>query len=223
MLTDATGNTSGPAPRTSESVRSTWPTGNCRGHCACMCCAVLLIEISCSPAIDQLSGSSRKRDHKYHFGVNIAPGDICVLRIVCQENIGIAGRRIKFERHFFPRLCSVGYVETMPGIFTPGITVQRTSVSCVGHSYPYPEVLEVLHDIHTRTRNFWKICMPVATIPGVRVQYVSHPLGTSVSSVRLCHNTRNFWKFCKTFVPVPGTSGSSVRSPYPHPEFFRLL
>ena len=52
----------------------------------------------------------------------------------------------------------VGYVQTIPGAFTPGITLlQRTSGSSVGHSYPYPELLDVLlhcNDIHTRTRNF---------------------------------------------------------------------
>ena len=112
------------------------------------------------------------------------------------------------------RLCSVGHVQTVPGVFTPGISLQRTSLSSVGHSYPYPELLEVLYDIHTCTRNFWKFCTPVATIPGVRIQHVLYPLGISVNSVRLCHNTRKLWKFCKTSVSVPGTSGSSVRSSY---------
>ena len=120
------------------------------------------------------------------------------------------------------RLCSVGYVQTVPGVFTRGITLQRTSLSSVGHSYAYPELLEVLYDIHTCTRNFWKFCTPVATIHGVRVQHVLYPLGTFLSSLRLCHNTRNVWKFCKTFcttfIPVPGTSGSSVR---PWPQYPR--
>ena len=62
-----------------------------------------------------------------------------------------------------------------------------------------------MYDIQTRTRNFWMFCTSLATIPGVRVRHVLYPLGTSVNSVRLCHNTRNFWKFCKTIVPVPGT------------------
>ena len=110
-----------------------------------------------------------------------------------------------------------GYLN-LTRVFTPVITLQRTSVGSVGHPYPYPELLEVLYGIHTCTRNFWKFCTPVATIPGVRVQNVLYPLGTSVSSVRLCHNTRNFWNFCKTSVRVPGTSVSSVRSSYPYPE-----
>ena len=54
---------------------------------------------------------------------------------------------------------------------TRGITLQRTSVSSVRHSYPYPELLEILYDVDTRTRNLWKFCTPVRTIPGVRVQH----------------------------------------------------
>ena len=38
--------------------------------------------------------------------------------------------------------------------------------------------------------------------------------GTSVSSVRPCDNARNFWNFCKTFIPVPGTSVSYVSHSY---------
>ena len=110
-----------------------------------------------------------------------------------------------------PRLCSVGYVQIVPGVFSPGNTLQRTSVSSVGHSHPYPELLEVLYDIHTCTRNFWVFCTPVPTIPGVRVLQVLYPLGTSVSYVRLCHNTRNFWKFCKILLPLPGNFVTSVR------------
>ena len=116
------------------------------------------------------------------------------------------------------RLCSAGYVQIVPGVFTPGTTLQSTSVSYVAHPYPYPEHLEVLYDIHTCTRNFCKFCTPAATIPGVRVHHVLYPLGTSMSSVWLCHNTWNIWKFCNTSIPVPETSGSSVRSPYPYPE-----
>ena len=73
-------------------------------------------------------------------------------------------------------------------------------------------------DIHTRTRNFCKLCTSRATIPGVRVKHFLYPLGTSVSSVRPCHNTRNFCEFCNKSMPVPETSGSSVRLPYPYPE-----
>ena len=63
----------------------------------------------------------------------------------------------------------------MPVPFNPmttlGITLERTSVSSVGHSYRYPELLEVLYDIHTRTRNFWKLCTPLPQIPGVRIYH----------------------------------------------------
>ena len=59
----------------------------------------------------------------------------------------------------------------------------------------------------TRTRNVCKFCRTFIPVPG-----------TSVGSVRPCHNTLIFWKFCNTFIPVPETSGSSVRLPYPHPE-----
>ena len=97
-------------------------------------------------------------------------------------------------------------------------TIPGTSGSFVTLSYLYPELLEVLYDIHTRTWKFCKFCTSFATIPGVRVQHVLYPTGTSGSSVRLCHNTRNFWKLCNTSIPVPETSGSSVRPPYPYPE-----
>ena len=155
----------------------------------------------------------------------------------------------------------------MPGVFTPGITLQRISITSAGHSYPYPELLEVLHagaaktrgtgtacvylpgssgssvrpchnttipagsgsferlsypypellevlqDFHSRTRNFCELCKTRATIPGVRVHHVLYPPGTSVSFVCPCHNTRNFWKFGNTSIPVPETSGSSGRPP----------
>ena len=93
----------------------------------------------------------------------------------------------------------------------------------------YPERLEVLYDFHTRTRNFWKFCKTFTPVPGTSVssvqpvpQYpgdgygnVLHPLGTSVSYVRLCHTTRNFCELCNTSIPIPETSGSSVRLLYP--------
>ena len=81
--------------------------------------------------------------------------------------IAVALRKFVFQiKCNFTRLCSVGCVQTVPGVFTPGITLQRTSVSSVGHSYPYPELLEILYDIHTCTRNFWKFCMPAPQYPG---------------------------------------------------------
>ena len=73
---------------------------------------------------------------------------------------------------------------------------------------PVPELLLVVWEIHTRTRNFCEFCTPRATIPGVLLRHLSYPPGTSVSSVRSCHNTQNFWKFFNTFIPVPETPGS---------------
>ena len=83
-------------------------------------------------------------------------------------------------------------------------------------------------DIHTRTRIFCKFCTTLIPVPGTSVRSVrpchnTRGIGTaflylprtSASSVRPCHNTRNFWKFRKIFIPVPGTSVSSVR-PVPH-------
>ena len=63
----------------------------------------------------------------------------------------LSGNHVLRVVNVFPiaRLCSVGYAQTIPGAFTPGITLQRTSVSAEGHSYPYPELVEVLNDIHT--------------------------------------------------------------------------
>ena len=46
----------------------------------------------------------------------------------------------------------VGYPQTIPGVDTPGITLQKTSVSSVGHSYPYPDHLQVLYASVTNTR-----------------------------------------------------------------------
>ena len=99
---------------------------------------------------------------------------------------------------------------------TPGITLRRTSLSSVGQSYAYPELLEVLYDSHTCTRNFWKFCTPVPQIPGTRVYHfynlcdlctpvLQYPKllyaratipGTSANYVTLPYRTRNFCKFC---------------------------
>ena len=77
---------------------------------------------------------------------------------------------LKNDIFSYQGLGSVGYAQTIPGyVFTPGITLQKTSVSCLGHSYPCPELLEALYDVHTRARSFWKFRMPVPQIPGVRV------------------------------------------------------
>ena len=45
-------------------------------------------------------------------------------------------------RIFQACVLSLGYVQNHTrGVFTPGIALQRTSVSSVGHSYPCPEIL----------------------------------------------------------------------------------
>ena len=72
------------------------------------------------------------------------------------------------------------------------IPVPGTSVSSVGHSYPYPELLWVLYHIHTRTRNFREFCTPRTTITGLRVHCFLYAPGTFVRSVRPCHNSRSF-------------------------------
>ena len=72
-----------------------------------------------------------------------------------------------------------------------------------------------------RTGNFCESCTPRATIPGVGVQHLLYPPGTSVGSERPCHNTRNVWKFCNTSMPVPETSGSFERLPYPPPVIYK--
>ena len=103
----------------------------------------------------------------------------------------------------FARSCSVGYAQshTRGMLFTPGITLQKTSVSSLGHSYPYAVLLEVLYGIHSRTQNFWKFCTPVPQIPRVRVyNYFFSNLCELCTPV---HNTRNFCEFCITSVPYP--------------------
>ena len=53
----------------------------------------------------------------------------------------------------------------------------------------------------------------------IRDRHILYPPGTSMSSVRPCHNTRDFCEFCNTSIPVPETSRSSVRLlSYPYPE-----
>lgn len=42
----------------------------------------------------------------------------------------------------FAGLCAVGYSKNVPGVFTPGITVNTTSVRSVRHSYPYEDFLK---------------------------------------------------------------------------------
>ena len=115
----------------------------------------------------------------------------------------------------YSRLCSVGYVQTIPGVFSPGIALQRNSVSSVGYSYPYPELLDVPCAratipgvrVHTAyfvpTRNFREFCTPMLQYPEL--------LGLLELLYDFCTRTLNFWKFCKIPIPSPGTSVTSVR------------
>ena len=108
------------------------------------------------------------------------------------------------------RLCSVGY-KTIPGYFSRILLV------------PIPELLYVLLDIHTHTRNFCKFCTPVAQYPGygyVRVELPVYGCGYNIHI-----HTRNFCELCMTCIPplVPGTSVSSVRRSYPYPELLQVL
>ena len=144
----------------------------------------------------------------------------------------IMGVYVKISKVVFSRVRT----KHTRGIY-PGITLQRTSVSSVGHSYSYPELVEVLYGSHIRTRNFWKICTPVPQIPGVRVYHFYNlcesctPVpqypellcilyhfravpGISVSSVRSPYTlTRDFCDFCKTVAQYPGYGYTFVTIP----------
>ena len=78
--------------------------------------------------------------------------------------------------------------------------------SSVWHLCPYPELLKVLHAGARGHNN-----------RGTGTTFLYLP-GTSVSSVRPCHNSRNFYEVCNTCIPVPEPSGSYLRLPYPYPE-----
>ena len=81
------------------------------------------------------------------------------------------------------------------------------------------------------TKDSCKFCKAFIPVPGTSVSSVrpchntrstgtafSYLPGTSASSVCPCHTTRNFCEFCNFYVSVPGTSVSAVRTPYPYPE-----
>ena len=78
----------------------------------------------------------------------------------------------------------------------PGTSGSSTSVR---HSYPYPKLLQVLYARGHNTR-------------GTVTAFLYLP-GTSVSSVRPCHNTRNFCEFCKTVAQYPGYGYTFVTIP----------
>ena len=60
----------------------------------------------------------------------------------------------------------------------------------------YPELLEVLHEFRTRTRNFWKFCKIPIPLPGTSVTSVD--CGT-IPGVRVCfcYNTRGALYSCR--------------------------
>ena len=77
----------------------------------------------------------------------------------------------------------VGYAQTIPAVDTPGITLKKTSVSSVGHSYPYPDLLQVLYASVTNTWcagiSFYDSCEFCGPVP-------KYP---------------DFFEFCNTFEP----------------------
>ena len=98
---------------------------------------------------------------------------------------------------------------------TTSIPVQRTSLSYVRHSYPYPELP---YDLYARAtiprvrgqhfipaRIFRKFCTPVPQYPGL------------LEVLEDFHTrTRNFCEFCMTFITASRTCVSSVR---PVPQY----
>ena len=73
------------------------------------------------------------------------------------------------------------------------IPVPGTSMSCVRHSCPYPELLCVLH---TPCHN---------------------PRGAGTAPAR------NFCELCTPVPQIPGNAGSSVTLPYPYPKILEVL
>ena len=119
------------------------------------------------------------------FEVGIYPGNACT-RKFCEfcTTPPVPGTSCEFRTTFTPvpdipiSVLSVGYTQNHT---RAGITLQRTYVTSVGHSYPYPELLEVLYAGGTKTRGTGAACLYLP--------------GTSASSARPCHNIRKFWKF----------------------------
>ena len=102
----------------------------------------------------------------------------------------------KFCRTFIPvpgtSGCSVTPVPQYPGYGRTACFVPARNFCEFCTLVPqYPELLEVLYDFRTRTRNFWNFCKISVPLPG-----------TSVTSVRLWHNTRGTGMYA--FVAIPG-------------------
>ena len=113
---------------------------------------------------------------------------------------------------------SEGYTQNYTRSIYPGYYPTKNFCNFCRTLIPVPELLEIMYAGAAKTRD-----------TGTAFLYL---LGTSVSSVRPCHNTRKFWNFCKTFIPVPrtwkfcktfipgpGTSVSSVRSVLQYPRY----
>ena len=186
---------------------------------------------------------SRERSFMYSLGIYVVPLEeeddkpryFCLADPTCRKkkDDGSLQKKRPQQREHPPQeqktfgLCSVRRVHTepYPG-FLPGYHPAKnfckfcTPVAGAGTELlcPYPELLYVLYDVHTGTRNFCELCTTLIPVSG-----------TSVSSVRPSHKhpgcrysffipARNLCEFCNTSVPVPGTSVSSGRSPYLYPE-----
>ena len=89
-----------------------------------------------------------------------------------------------------------------------GVSEDRRVVFCTVRTEP----TRCIYTGYNHTKNNRKL-------PCVRVQHCSYPPGTSVSSVRPCHNCRDVCEFCNTTILVPETSRSFARIPYPYSEF----
>ena len=114
-----------------------------------------------------------------------------LLYVVCLEQ---RCRRKVMRRHhpivtypFFQYSVLQGTYCTIPGVFTPGITLQRTSVGSVRNSYPCQKLLQALYHIHTR--------IPRTSVTSVRPypQYPGYGYGIFLP-------TQNFRELC---TPVP--------------------
>ena len=91
---------------------------------------------------------------------------------------------------------------------------------------PVPEHQLVLLDIHTRTRNFSEFCTPRATIPGVRVQHLVYPAGTSQYpgyGYNTCYTRPALLRILYARATKPGISASYVTFSYLRPKRLEIL
>ena len=121
----------------------------------------------------------------------------------CDNTRGTGATFLCLPRTYVSSVCPRYNTRNLCEFCDTFIPLPGTYVSSVRRSYLYLALMCVLY--------------ACATMPGVRGQPLYTVLGTSVSSVRLCHNTWKICELCDTFIPVPETSVSSVRLPYPYP------